>query len=111
VKIDRAFVARVHERVGDRHIIEAIVGMAPRARARRRRRGASRLTEQARWLRRLGCAVAQGFAFRAAVCAGRGRAAGGPRGFDLGEAFGTVEEPKRSGATVASPGSARTRPR
>jgi excisionase family DNA binding protein len=100
VKIDRAFVARVHERVGDRHIIEAIVGMA-RALGLDVVAEGVEMPEQARWLRRLGCAVAQGFAFARPSAPGAVERLAA-EGFDLGEAFGTVEEPKRSGATVPS---------
>lgn len=62
VKIDRSFVAGIAEDAADRHIVGAVVGMAAALGLNVVAEGVESV-EQSRWLRRLGCALGQGYVF------------------------------------------------
>jgi diguanylate cyclase (GGDEF)-like protein/excisionase family DNA binding protein len=62
LKVDRSFVAGITEGPEDRHILAAIVQMAKGLRVQVVAEGVETL-EQARWVRALGCDVAQGYLF------------------------------------------------
>jgi excisionase family DNA binding protein len=96
VKIDGSFVAGISDDVQDRHIAAAIVGMA-RALGMDVIAESVETADQAQWLRRLGCAVAQGFVFaRPALPEDiRPVLVAGLAGGTPGAALGPVEEPAR----------------
>ena len=69
VKIDHSLVRALTGSAGERHVVEAIVRMA-RALGLDVVAGGVETAEQARWLRRLGCGVAQGRLFGGPLRAG-----------------------------------------
>ena len=62
IKVDRAFCSGIVEDEGDRHILRAIVSMASAMDVAVVAEGVESV-EQARWLRHLGIALVQGYAF------------------------------------------------
>ena len=68
LKVDRSFVAGITEGPQDRHILAAIVQMAKGLGLEVVAEGVETL-EQARWVRELGCDVAQGYLFAAPTAA------------------------------------------
>lgn len=93
LKIDRSFVSGLGDSAGDRHIVGAITGLAEALELDTVAEGVETVAH-ARWLRTLGCGVAQGFAFARPAAAGDVesllRCGLGGNGNGLSEAFGPV---------------------
>ena len=78
IKVDREFFSGVAEDEGDRHILRAIVSMASAMDVAVVAEGVESV-EQARWLRHLGIALVQGYAFGRPAPAADGRGAAAQR--------------------------------